>query len=237
LEDPGAKSDWTGHRFSDSFVTSPEHIETAPILTFPIMTDTATLPTAAPAGESRQVDRLPANLVAQADELISHYPVSKRSASLPLIHLWQNYFGSIDQSGIEWIAARLELQPINIYELVTFYPWFRQEAPGRNIIRVCRTLSCALAGSEALHARFCEALGIDPEAARHHHGPGLPTSEDGAYSIEFVECLASCGTAPVCLVNEDLHENVAPEEVPEILEQYKDENAFPGLSSATSTDR
>jgi NADH-quinone oxidoreductase subunit E len=194
------------------------------------MTETATT-SVVPAGETKQADHVPATLVAEAEELISHYPVSKRSASLPLIHLWQNHFGSIDTSGIEWIAAKLDLQPINIYELVTFYPWFRQEAPGRNIIRICRTLSCALAGSEALYAKFCEQVGIDPEEARHHHGPGLPTSEDGAYSIEFVECLASCGTAPVCLVNDDLHENVAPDEVPEIVAQYKEDNAFPGLNA------
>jgi NADH-quinone oxidoreductase subunit E len=169
--------------------------------------------------EARQADQLTPAFVATAEELITHYPVSKRSASLPLIHLWQNHFGFVDDSGIEWIAAKLDLQPVNIYELVTFYPWFRQAAPGKNIIRVCRTLSCALAGSDGLYSRFCEALGIDLEDARNHHGPGLPTSPDGNYSVEFVECLASCGTAPVCLVNDDLYENVTTEDIPDILSQ------------------
>lgn len=168
---------------------------------------------------SRQAESIPDSFVREAEELISHYPVSKRSASLPLIHLWQNHFGYIDDSGIEWIAKILELEPINIYELVTFYPWFRQAAPGNNIIRVCRTLSCALAGSEGLYAKFCDSIGIDLEEARHHHGPGLPTSADGKYSVEFVECLASCGSAPVCLVNDELYENVSAEDIPKILEE------------------
>ncbi len=169
------------------------------------------------ANGGRQADSIPANFILEANEILSHYPVSKRSASLPLIHLWQNHFGHIDPSGIEWIAAKLDLQPINIYELVTFYPWFRQTAPGKNIIRVCRTLSCALAGSKDLYEKFCETIGIDIEEARAHHGDGMPVSPDGNYSIEFVECLASCGSAPVCMVNDELHERVAPEDVPSLL--------------------
>jgi len=198
------------------------------------MTGTATLTTTIsetsaidarpPADPPRQADQLTREFISTAEELITHYPVTKRSASLPLIHLWQNHFGYVDESGIEWIAAKLNLQPVNIYELVTFYPWFRRVAPGQHIIRVCRTLSCALAGSEGLYHRFCEAVGIDLEEARHHHGEGLPTSPDGKYSVEFVECLASCGTAPVCLVNDDLYENVAPDDVPEIIGRTEEES-------------
>ena len=62
----------------------------------------------------------------QADELVSRYPVSKRSAVLPLLHLWQETFGYIGPRGVEWIAKRLSLQEIQVLELVTFYPWFRQ---------------------------------------------------------------------------------------------------------------
>jgi NADH-quinone oxidoreductase subunit E len=61
---------------------------------------------------TRQADSLSAEFVAEADELVSHYPVSKRSASLPLLHLWQNHFGFIDDSAMEWIAARLDLTPV-----------------------------------------------------------------------------------------------------------------------------
>jgi len=166
----------------------------------------------------RQADQIPADLLAKIDEAVTHYPVSKRSASLPLLHLWQNHFGFIDDSGVNWIAARLDLEPINILELVTFYPWFRQEAPGKTIIRVCRTLSCALAGSYDVREKFCKATGVDPCASGHHHGP--PVSPDGKYSVEFVECLASCGSAPVVLVNDDLHEDVTEADIPTILNQY-----------------
>ena len=110
----------------------------------------------------RQADGVTSEFEADVDEIVSHYPVSKRSASLPLLHYWQNHFGHVDDSGIEWIAARLELQPVNIYELVTFYPWFRREAAGKTIIRVCRTLACAMAGSYAIKERFCARGGTRP---------------------------------------------------------------------------
>ena len=168
--------------------------------------------------EASQANNIPSELLAQMDEAITHYPVSKRSASLPLLHLWQNHFGFIDESAIEWIAAKLELNAIAILEVVTFYPWFRQEAPGKTIIRVCRTLSCALEGGLDVHKKFCQATGIDPQA---EHGQGLLTSPDGEFSIEFVECLASCGSAPVCLINNDLKENVSPEDVEALLEKHK----------------
>lgn len=173
---------------------------------------------AAPITGPKQADQIPSELSAKIDEAVTHYPVSKRSASLPLLHLWQNHFGFIDDSGVNWIAARLDLEPINILELVTFYPWFRQEAPGKTIIRVCRTLSCALAGSYDVREKFCTATGIDPGASGHHHGP--PVSPDGKYSVEFVECLASCGSAPVVLVNDDLLEDVTEADIPNILSQY-----------------
>lgn len=166
----------------------------------------------------KQADQIPADLLVKIDEAVTHYPVSKRSASLPLLHLWQNHFGFIDDSGVSWIATRLDLEPINILELVTFYPWFRQKAPGKTIIRVCRTLSCALAGSYDVREKFCKATGIDPSASGHHHGP--PVSPDGKYSVEFVECLASCGSAPVVLVNDDLLEDVTEADIPNILSQY-----------------
>ncbi len=164
---------------------------------------------------ARQVDRLPKELAARMDEKITHYPVSKRSAALPLLHLWQNHFGYIDDSGVEYIAASLDLQPINILELVTFYPWFRQEAPGRKVIRVCRTLSCAMAGSYPLREAFCRHAGIEAHAGGH--ADHALTSPDGRYTVEFVECLASCGSAPVVLVDDELHERVTEQDVPVIL--------------------
>jgi NADH-quinone oxidoreductase subunit E len=180
--------------------------------------DSAVEPSAA---AERQADKLTSEFEAEIDELVSHYPVSKRSASLPLLHYWQNHFGYIDDSGIDWVAARLQLQPINIYELVTFYPWFRRELAGKTIIRVCRTLACAMAGSYAVKERFCAAVGLDRDAEHHGYGSAPPTSADGKFSVEFVECLASCGSAPVALINDDLHERIAPEAVADIVEKYR----------------
>ena len=156
--------------------------------------------------------RVPAELERKMDAAIARYPHDhRRSAAMPLLHLWQEHFGFISEDAVTWIAAKLGLQPINILELVTFYPMFRQEPAGKTHIRVCRTLSCAMAGSFQLMENLCAATGIKPE--RHGEGMHNPisVSADGNYSIEFVECLASCGTAPVCMVNEDLHENVNPD--------------------------
>lgn len=177
----------------------------------PLMTDTNT----------RQADAITPEFATEAKELISHYPVSKRSASLPLLHLWQNHFGFIDDTGIEWIAAQLDLTPVNILELVTFYPWFRRELAGKTVIRVCRTLACALAGSYEVKEKFCQAVGLDPHEEHHGFGCAPPTSADGKFSVEFVECLASCGSAPVALINDDLVENISTAGVSAIVEKYK----------------
>jgi NADH-quinone oxidoreductase subunit E len=141
--------------------------------------------------------------------------VSKRSASLPLLHLWQETFGYISPEGIEWISAKLHLQPINILELVTFYPMFRQHPAGKIQIKVCRTLSCALGGAYELCDYFnkkCKTA--EPDAH------GLALSPDGKYSVEFVECLASCGTAPVIMINDDFHEAVTHARADELLGKY-----------------
>ncbi len=136
---------------------------------------------------------------------------------MPLLHLWQEEFGFISDRGVRWIAGKLELQPINILELVTFYPMFRQTPAGKTHIRVCRTLSCAMAGSYQVMESACAAADI----VRHRDDNGMhnpvSVSKDGKYSIEFVECLASCGTAPVCMVQDDLVENVQPENAHALL--------------------
>ncbi|OHE85565.1 MAG: NADH dehydrogenase [Verrucomicrobia bacterium RIFCSPLOWO2_12_FULL_64_8] len=148
------------------------------------------------------------------DEVIPHYPV-KRSAALPLLHLVQEDQGFISDEAVEWIAQKLELQPINIYELVTFYPMFRQQPIGRRHIKVCRTLSCALVGGYRVCAEFQKELGC---------GPG-ETSSDGEYTLEFVECLASCGTGPVVMIDEELHEKVDSTRARELAAKLKQEAA------------
>ncbi|MEY2540873.1 MAG: NADH-quinone oxidoreductase subunit, partial [Verrucomicrobiota bacterium] len=165
---------------------------------------------------------VPAELEQKMDDAIARYPQDRqRSAALPLLHLWQEHFGLINDEAVNWIAAKLGLQPINILELVTFYPMLRQQRAGKTHIRVCRTLSCAMAGSYRVMENLCAATGI----IRHPSGNGMhnpvSVSTDGNFSIEFVECLASCGTAPVCMVNDELHEHVPAEYAANILTKPK----------------
>ena len=152
------------------------------------------------------------------DEAIARYPSDhRRSAAMPLLHLWQEHFGFISDEAVLWIAKKLGLQPINILELVTFYPMFRQKPAGKTHIRVCRTLSCAMAGGFELMENLCVALEIQrPPDGDGIHDP-IAVSADGNYSVEFVECLASCGTAPVCMIGEQLHEQLDPNSIADLL--------------------
>lgn len=148
------------------------------------------------------------------DEVITHYPV-KRSATLPLLHLIQEDVGYIPPETFEWVAAKLEIQPINVYDVVTFYPMFRQKPIGRRHIKVCRTLSCALTGGYKVCEQFEKEFGC-------HRGE---VSADGEVTIEFVECLASCGTGPVVMIDDDLHEKVDAAKVKALSEQIRQEAA------------
>jgi len=161
---------------------------------------------------------IPAELERKMDEAIARYPSDhRRSAAMPLLHLWQEHFGFISDEAVLWIAKKLGLQPINILELVTFYPMFRQKPAGKTHIRVCRTLSCAMAGGFELMENLCAALEIQrPPDGDGIHDP-IAVSADGNYGVEFVECLASCGTAPVCMIGEQLHEQLDPNSIADLL--------------------
>ena len=135
------------------------------------------------------------------DEVIPRYP-EKRSAALMVIHLVQEELGAVNLEACEWIADKLELQPINIRELITFYPMLRETAWGETHIRVCRTLPCALRGSYSTCKKFEKKLGV----SEGH------VTEDGKYSIEFMECLADCGEGPVVMVGEKTFENIQEKE-------------------------
>jgi len=148
------------------------------------------------------------------DEVITHYPV-KRSATLPLLHLIQEDVGHISDEAIAWIAQKLELQPINVLEVVTFYPMFRRAPIGRRHIKVCRTLSCALSGGY----KTCDTF--EKEFSTHRG----EISPDGEVTVDFVECLASCGTAPVVMIDEILHEKVDVTKAKQLSAQIKAEAA------------
>lgn len=160
------------------------------------------------------------DLESEAKKRIAQYPPDqKRSAVLPLLHEVQHRHGFISPESIEWVAAKLEIAPIKVVEVVTFYPGFRQKAPGKLHFRVCRTLSCAMGGSYELMDQLCELTQIDRSGATH--GDAISVSPCGKYSVEFAECLASCGTAPVCLVNDDFHEGVTADKAADLIRQYE----------------
>ena len=152
--------------------------------------------------------------LSRIDEVITHYP-EQRSATLPLLHLIQEDIGHIPDEAIPWIATKLGLQPINVYEVITFYPMFRRKPIGRRHIKVCRTLSCALLGGYKTCAAFEQEFNT-------HLGEVSP---DGEVTVDFVECLASCGTAPVVLIDDDLHEKVDAAKAKQLSDQIKSEAA------------
>jgi NADH-quinone oxidoreductase subunit E len=165
---------------------------------------------------------IPPALEAKANEYLGHYPPDrKRSAVLPLLHLLQHEFRFISEEAVAWVAQKLGIAPIDVLGVVSFYPGFRQTAPGKYHLRVCRTLSCAMAGSHELMESLCREAGIDRSQTDHHHP--IAVSPDGTFSIEFAECLASCGTGPVCMVEDDFYEKVDPTAAgaKELLDRYR----------------
>ena len=167
---------------------------------------------------------LSTEILAKIDRLIPRYP-TERSAVLPICHLIQEEQGYISEEAMEWIAAKLKLQPINVYELVTFYPMLRQKPAGRHQVKVCRTLSCALRGAYKTCATLEKALKCKRGA----------TSENGDYSIEFVECQADCALGPVVIVNETLYPNVDSQKAKLLADHIKasSENNPSELSTET----
>ncbi len=146
----------------------------------------------------------------KADAIIAQYP-QKRSAALPLLHLVQEDHGYITQEDMTWVAEKIGVTPMQILEVVTFYPMFRQSPTGRRHIKVCRTLSCALRGSYALMESLEKSLNC----------PRGETSPDGNFTLEFVECIADCGCGPVVQVDHALYENVKPENATAFADQIK----------------
>lgn len=150
--------------------------------------------------------------LAEIEKAIPKYP-EKRSAVMPLLHAIQKDVGYISNEAAEWVAGKLEIEPINVLSVVTFYPFFRQHKIGKRHIRVCRTLSCAMAGGN----KVCEKMlsEFDTELSG--------VSPDGEVTVEFAECLASCGSAPVMLVDNDLHENLDEAKAATICDNIKAE--------------
>lgn len=143
-------------------------------------------------------------------ELLTHYP-DKRSAMLPVLNLAQEEFGHISEGVMELVAKRLDLTPPKVFEVVTFYTMLNPKPVGKYMINLCRTLSCALVGSENILGHLKRRLGIEVGE----------TTPDGQFTLKTVECIASCGTAPVMQVNGAFYEGLTPEKVDRILDDLK----------------
>lgn len=143
----------------------------------------------------------------RVDEWVTHYPEPKAAL---LMVLWeiQNEKGWIDHECERWAAERLGVSPAHVHGVVTFYTMYKQEPSGRHHIQVCSTLSCMLRGSEDIVEHLHNKLGITPGQ----------TTPDGKFSIVKVECLGSCGTAPMMQLNDDYHENLTREELDRLLD-------------------
>ncbi len=146
----------------------------------------------------------------QFDLVVSRYP-EKRSAVLPVLYMAQKEFGHLSQEAIEYVAGLMDIPAARLYGIVTFYTMLNMKAVGRHHLQVCRTLPCYLRGSERVTNYIRNKLGINPGE----------TTPDGKFTLSEVECLASCGTAPVMQINDDYCEDLSEEKIDRIFEQLK----------------
>lgn len=142
--------------------------------------------------------------------LVGRYP-DKRAACLPALHLVQEEHGSIDADAIEFVAKALELPTGSVEEVASFYTMYRRKPAGRFHIEICTNLTCSLMGAEHLREVLARELGVQPGQ----------TTRDGMFTLSEVECLASCGTAPVLQVNGEFHEGLTPDKVKALLGELR----------------
>ena len=143
----------------------------------------------------------------EIDRHLAKYPV-KRSAILPLMFIVQRERGYLDPPGVSYLAKRLDLRITDIWEVATFYSMIHIDPIGKYHIQVCKTLSCKILGADKITKYCSDKLGIKVGE----------TTVDGRFSLSEVECLGSCGTAPMFQINFDYHENLTAEKVEQILD-------------------
>ncbi len=143
----------------------------------------------------------------QVDALVAKYPKPK-AALLPVLWEVQKSKGWIDGNSEAWVAERLGVSPSHVHGAVTFYTMYKQRQLGKYHIQVCTTLSCMLRGCDEMLDHIKNKLGIEP---------GQVTA-DGKFSLVQVECLGSCGTAPMLQLNDDYHEDLTLEGVDRLLD-------------------
>lgn len=152
----------------------------------------------------------------EVQKIINRYPEGKhKSALIPILHIAQAEFGGwLSPETMDYVASILKIQSIEVYEVASFYSMFNLQPVGNCLIEVCRTSSCWLCGAEDIIDHLEHKLGISVGE----------TTEDGMFTLKAVECLGSCGTAPMMQVGADYHEDLTIEKVDNLLDQFKKEN-------------
>ena len=150
-----------------------------------------------------------AHLIPEFEQWKSRYPAGfEGSLTIPCLQRIQQERGYITDADVDDLVAYLGVPRTQVDEVLGFYTMFTRKPIGRHHLQVCHNVSCSLRGAEGLVAHLCLRLGI---------GPG-ETTPDGRFTLSTVECLASCGTAPMMMVNEAFHENLTPASVDALLE-------------------
>jgi len=149
------------------------------------------------------------------EEMESHLtkypPERKRSALIPLLFVIQRERGYLDNAGVNFLAKFLDLEVTDVWETATFYSMFNLHKIGKHHIQVCKTLSCRVMGEPEITEHICNRLGI-------HAGE---TTTDGKFTVTRVECLGSCGTAPMMQIGFDYYEDLTTEKVDKVLDSLK----------------
>lgn len=136
---------------------------------------------------------------------------TKRSALIAVLREIQNEYQHLSAESMEEAANMLEISPSSVQNVATFYTMFFTEPAGKHVVWVCRTLSCALRGAEHVEHYMCDKLGLKTGE----------TTPDGKITLMEAECLASCGTAPVMLVDDTLEENLTKERVDQVIQELR----------------
>ena len=146
----------------------------------------------------------------QVHKIIARYPEGRqKSALIPVLHLAQKEFGGwLDVPVMDYVAGLLNIQPIEVYEVATFYTMFNMKPVGKYVLEVCQTGPCMLRGSDDIINHIKERLNIKAGE----------TSDDGLFTLKPAECLGACGYAPMMQLGKFYHENLTKVKVDEILE-------------------
>lgn len=165
--------------------------------------------------DTREI-RFSAERLAEVHEIIGRYPEGRqKSALLPVLHIAQAEFDNwLSPEVMDYVADLLGIQPIEVYEVASFYTMFNLQPVGKYVLEVCRTGPCCLVGAEKLQSHLETKLGIKPGE----------TTPDGMFTLKTVECLAACGFGPVMQVGATYYERLTPEKTDELLEQFRKEN-------------